>query len=64
MAKRRYRAEDSIHRLREADVLLSEAKPVAEVCRAVGVTDVTYYRRYQIQRSAVSTIGEGGIAFA
>jgi putative transposase len=44
MAKRRYRAEDIIHKLREADVLLSQGKPVAEVCRALGVTDVTYYR--------------------
>lgn len=44
MAKRRYRAEDIIHKLREADVLLSQGKPVAEVCRGLGVTDVTYYR--------------------
>lgn len=44
MAKRRYRAEDIIHKLREADVLLSQGKRVAEVCRALGVTDVTYYR--------------------
>jgi len=34
MAKRCYRAEDIIHKLREADVLLSQGKPVAEVCWA------------------------------
>lgn len=44
MAKKRYKAEDIIHKLREADVLLAQGKPVAEVCRALGVTDVTYYR--------------------
>lgn len=44
MAKKRYKAEDIIHKLREADVLLAQGKPVAEVSRALGVTDVTYYR--------------------
>jgi putative transposase len=44
MAKKRFKAEDIIHKLREADVLLAQGKPVAEVCRALGVTDVTYYR--------------------
>lgn len=44
MAKKRYKAEDIIHKLREADVLLAQGKPLTEVCRALGVTDVTYYR--------------------
>jgi len=44
MAKKRFKAEDIIHKLREADVLLAQGKAVAEVCRALGVTDVTYYR--------------------
>lgn len=44
MAKKRYPAEEIIHKLREADVLLAQGKPVTEVCRALGVTDVTYYR--------------------
>jgi putative transposase len=44
MAKKRYQAEEIIHKLREADVLLAQGKPVGEVCRALGVTDVTYYR--------------------
>lgn len=44
MAKKRYKAEDIIHKLREADVLLAQGKTVADVCRALGVTDVTYYR--------------------
>lgn len=44
MARKRYSVEDIIHKLREADVLLAQGKPVAEVCRAIAVTDVTYYR--------------------
>jgi len=44
MAKKRYKAEDIIHKLREAEVLLAQGKAVAEVCRALGVTDVTFYR--------------------
>jgi len=44
MSRRHFKVEDIIHKLREADVLLSQGKPVAEVCRALGVSDVTYYR--------------------
>lgn len=44
MGRKRYSVEDIIHKLREADVLLAQGKPVAEVCRAIAVTDVTYYR--------------------
>lgn len=44
MAKKRYPAEAIIHKLREAGVLLSQCKPVVEVCRTLDVTDVTYYR--------------------
>ena len=44
MGRKRYSVEDIIHKLREADVLLAQGKPVAEVCRVLAVTDVTYYR--------------------
>jgi hypothetical protein len=44
MAKKRYKAEEIIHELCEVDDLLAQGKPVAEVCRALGVTDVTSYR--------------------
>lgn len=44
MGRKRYSVEDIIHKLREADVLLAQGKPVAEVCRSIAVTDVTYYR--------------------
>jgi transposase-like protein len=44
MAKKRYRPEEIIGKLREADVLISQGKKVIDVIKALGVTDVTYYR--------------------
>jgi putative transposase len=44
MPKKRYRPEEIISKLREADVLISQGKKVVEVIKGLGVTDVTYYR--------------------
>ncbi len=44
MPKKRYRPEEIISKLREADVLISQGKKVVDVIKALGVTDVTYYR--------------------
>ena len=44
MARKRYSPEEVIGRLREAEVALAEGATVAEVCRRIGVTEVTYYR--------------------
>jgi transposase-like protein len=44
MAKKRFRPEEIIGKLRHADVLLGQGKRVAEVVKALGVTEVTYYR--------------------
>jgi transposase-like protein len=44
MPKKRYNAEEIIHRLREADVLLSQGLNVAQVCKKIGIADQTYYR--------------------
>jgi putative transposase len=44
MAKKRFRPEEIIGKLREADVLLSQGKKVVDVIKAPGITDVTYYR--------------------
>ncbi|MDH3327893.1 MAG: transposase [Desulfobulbaceae bacterium] len=44
MPKKRYRPEDIIIKLREADILISQGKTIAETIRAFGVSDVTYYR--------------------
>ena len=42
MPKKRYNAEEIIHKLREADVLLGQDKTVARTCKRLGVTEQTY----------------------
>ena len=44
MPKKRYRPEEIVSKLREADVLISQGKKVVDVIKALGITDVTYYR--------------------
>ena len=44
MPKKGFKPEQIINKLREAEVLLSQGVTVGEVCRRIGVTDVTYYR--------------------
>ena len=44
MARTRFTAEQIIHKLREADVLIGQGLKVPEVCRRLGVSDKTYYR--------------------
>jgi putative transposase len=44
MPKKRFTAEQIIHHLREAEVLLSQGKTVGEVCRQLNVSENTYYR--------------------
>ena len=44
MARKRYNAEEIIHRLREADVLLWQGETVGQVCKQLGVVEQTYYR--------------------
>ncbi len=44
MAKKRFQPEEIITKLREADILISQGKPIAETIRQLGVSEVTYYR--------------------
>ena len=44
MSKKRYNAEEIIHKLRRADVLLSQGKTVSQACKQIGVSAQTYYR--------------------
>ena len=44
MGAKRYKPEEIISKLREAEVLLAEGVSVCEVVRRLGVTQVTYYR--------------------
>ncbi|CAO4180189.1 Transposase [Methylorubrum aminovorans] len=44
MGTKRHEPEDVVARLRQVDVLVSQDQSVAEAMRAIGVTEVTYYR--------------------
>lgn len=45
MARRkRYKAEEIIEKLREAEVLLSQGRTVQEAARALEISEQTYYR--------------------
>lgn len=44
MGTKRYKPEEIISKLREAEILLAEGVSVGGVVRRLGVTQVTYYR--------------------
>src|SRR5829696_8637229 len=44
MASKKHRPEEAVAKLRQVDVLVSQGRSVAEAIRAIGVTEVTYYR--------------------
>ena len=44
MGTKRHQPEDVVAKLRQVDVLVSQGQSVAEAIRAIGVTEVTYYR--------------------
>jgi len=44
MAIKRYRPEQIIAKLREADVLMSQGHTVVNVIKALEISEVTYYR--------------------
>jgi len=44
MARKRHTAEEIVSKLRQVDVLMAQGGLVADAVRAIGVTEVTYYR--------------------
>jgi putative transposase len=44
MPRKNYHPKEIITKLREADILISQGQTVASVIKALGVSDVTYYR--------------------
>ena len=44
MAKKSYRPEEIVTKLREVEVLQSEGMAAADAIRQIGVSEVTYYR--------------------
>ena len=44
MARKRHTAEEIVAKLRQVDVLMAQGWQVSDAVRAIGVTEVTYYR--------------------
>jgi len=44
MARKRYKAEEIVAKLRQVDVLTSRGQSMADAIRQIGVSEVTYYR--------------------
>ncbi len=44
MPQKRYKPEQIINKLREAEVELSKGKTTGRICRKLGITEQTYYR--------------------
>jgi len=44
MARRLFKPEQIINKLREAEVILSQGATVGEASRKIGITEQTYYR--------------------
>ena len=44
MARKRHTPEEIVAKLRQVDVLVSRGQAVAAAIRAIGVSEVTYYR--------------------
>ena len=43
MARKRYKPEEIVARLRQVEVLTAQGKTAVEAIRSIGVTEVTYY---------------------
>jgi transposase-like protein len=44
MPRKRHKPEEIVAKLRQVDVLVSHGQNVADAVRAIGVSEVTYYR--------------------
>ena len=44
MARKRYKPEEIVSKLRQVDVLVSQGQSVVDAVRSIGITNVTYYR--------------------
>ena len=54
MPRKRFRTEETIQKLREVEVLLSQGRNVSEASRQIGVTDNTYDRWWKEYRGVRS----------
>jgi transposase-like protein len=53
MARKRYKPEEIVAKLRQVDVLVSQGQNMVDAIRQIGVSEVTYYRWRQ-ERGALN----------
>ena len=58
MPRKRYRAEEIIHKLREAEVALAQGKSTAEVCKKLGVAQLLELYTIQVRRRGGGVFGQ------
>lgn len=44
MPRKRFKTEEIISKLREAEVVIAQGKTIPQACKQIGVTSQTYYR--------------------
>jgi len=44
MGRKVHSSEDIIRKLRQAEVMLHAGKNIGDICRALGISDATYYK--------------------
>ena len=44
MARKRFKAEEIINKLRQAEILLADGNSVAQACKQLEIAEQTYYR--------------------
>ena len=55
MLRKRYRAEQIIHKVREAEIAFAQGKSTAEVCKKLGVAEQTSCR-WRREYGGVNTV--------
>ena len=61
MARKRYKPEEIVAKLRQVDVLVSQGQNMVDAIRQIGVSEVTYYRWRQEFGGLKSIPGAGDI---
>ena len=55
MARKRYKPEEIVAKLRQVDVLVSQGQNMVDAIRQIGVSEVTYYYRWRQEFGGLKT---------
>jgi len=56
MARKRYKPEEIVAKLRQVDVLVSQGQNMVDAIRQIGVSEVTYYRWRRLKTEQVKRL--------